>query len=359
MKFGQPGWRWCSSCQGLFFAANNTMGRCPANVAGHDPMGSGAYVIDLGQSEVDGQQHWRWCRKCQGLFFAGHGSGGICPADHQPHDASDSGDYILHDSSMIAGQHGWRWCAKCEGLFFAGSGTFGVCPKGSAHDPTGSGDYALQFEELGEAIGIDPVMGPIRQHAELLVRSYLPCDTGDAKFSHIAKDYTGGGTTCGFLCHWLMWRLGCNNNKIINRQESGFKYVDGQNISRIFNSGKPPFVKVIGTNLMQQGLQPELGDIVFIKQHPNGPQKTEHVFVFLEKAVSSGKILWATGEAGQKNSSGQECARLKQRELKLGSKRDATVTGNSPERNVFGWLSLAKLSYNATPPVLVDPLLVF
>ena len=361
MEFGQSGWRWCSKCQGLFFAGNSTNGRCPADARGHDPSGSGAYLIDLEQSDTPGQDNWRWCGKCQSLFFNGHTSRGRCPAG-QAHDASTSGNYILHDrSSGLDGQNQWRWCRKCEGLFFNGGGTLGVCPAGSSHDSRDSGDYLLHFEEQGQAIDTDPVLAGIRTHAGILVRAYVPCDTGDAKFAQIAQDYTGGGTTCGFLCHWLMWRLGCNDAKIVNRREPGFTYVDGQNISRIFNLGREPFIKVIGTNLMQQGLEPALGDIVFIKEHPNGPQNTEHVFVFLEKEVRDGKIFWKTGETGQKNSRGQECGRLKERELKLGSQRDGRVTGNAPERNVFGWISLAKLRYNAMPPippVLVDPLLV-
>jgi hypothetical protein len=361
MGTGQPGWRWCSRCQGMFFSGNNTSGRCPANTAGHDPSGSGGYSIDLEQSDASGQHNWRWCRKCQGLFFNGHASGGRCPTG-QAHDPGASGDYILHDSSSgLSGQNQWRWCRKCEGMFFAGGGTTGVCPAGSSHDGRDSGDYLLQFEGQGPGINPDPVLAAIRVHAGILVRSYVPCDTGDAKFAHIAKDYKGGGTTCGFLCHWLMWRLGCNDAKIVNRAEPGFKYVDGQNISRIFNLGREPFVKVIGTSLMQQGLEPELGDIVFIKQHPDGPQDTEHVFVFLEKTSRNGTTLWQTGEAGQTNTKGQQCARLKERQLKLGSQRDAKVTGNNPQRNVFGWISLAKLGYNALPPVPpmpFDPLLI-
>src|SRR5262245_39132061 len=75
----------------------------------------------------------------------------------------------------------------------------------------------------------------------------------------------------------------------------------------------------------------------------------------------SGSTFWQTAEAGQKNAKGQQCARLKERQIKLGSQRDAKVTGNSPERNVFGWISPAKFSYNARPPVppmLFDPLLI-
>src|SRR5947199_2217040 len=40
-----------------------------------------------------GQSNWRWCSICQGLFFAGH-SAGVCPLGGG-HDGSGSGDYSL------------------------------------------------------------------------------------------------------------------------------------------------------------------------------------------------------------------------------------------------------------------------
>lgn len=191
---------------------------------------------------------------------------------------------------------------------------------------------------------------PVRAHARLLVEAYVPSDTGEPRFEHIAKDYGGKGTTCGFLCHWLLWRLGSDNTRIINRSETGFTYVDGQNISRIFNGGKPPFRLVLGGPSMQRGLRPKPGDVVFIKQHPNGAHTTEHVFVFLEEFPVGPRTFWRTAEAGQKNSSGRECARPGQRELLLGKSTGARVTGNTPQREIFGWISLAELSYNFMPP---------
>jgi hypothetical protein len=46
----------------------------------------------------------------------------------------------------------------------------------------------------------------------------------------------------------------------------------------------------------------------------------------------------------------QECARRKERELKLGLSTGAKLGGNAPERDVVGWISLAELSYNFMPP---------
>jgi hypothetical protein len=193
-------------------------------------------------------------------------------------------------------------------------------------------------------------MTPIRLHAGALITAYVPSDTGDPKFQHLAKDYGGIGTTCGFLCHWLMWRLGCTNTNIVNRNEPGFKYIVGQNIARVWNAGKKPFINVTGTSLMQQGLRPAYGDIVYIKQS-NGPLDTEHVFVFLEEFIKDGKIFWRTAEAGQKNSQNKQCARIKERELKLGKTKGAKLSGNSPEREIIGWISLAELTYNSMPPI--------
>ena len=139
MTSPQPGWRWCSVCQGLFFAGHGT-GACPAGGTGHDESGSGDYALDQAP-DSPGQHGWRWCNVCQGLFFAGNGAG-VCPAGGG-HDESGSGDYALDLAPDSPGQHGWRWCNICQGLFFGGSA--GVCPAGGGHDESGSGDYSLNF----------------------------------------------------------------------------------------------------------------------------------------------------------------------------------------------------------------------
>ena len=41
---GQGEWRWCSKCQGLWYAANGTDGRCPAG-NGHFLNGSLNYQL--------------------------------------------------------------------------------------------------------------------------------------------------------------------------------------------------------------------------------------------------------------------------------------------------------------------------
>jgi hypothetical protein len=127
---GQPGqsnWRWCSNCQGLFFAGNPTLGVCPAGGA-HTDAGSDNYVLPDLASGQPGQSNWRWCSNCQGLFFAGGPTLGVCPAGGAHTDAG-SDNYVLPDlASGQPGQSNWRWCSNCQGLFFAGNPTLGVCP---------------------------------------------------------------------------------------------------------------------------------------------------------------------------------------------------------------------------------------
>jgi hypothetical protein len=94
---GQGDWKWCKRCQGLFYAGNG-LGKtlCPAwnphkpgSSRSHDPKGSGDYTLNFrrarGANRAAGQTGWRWCSQCQGLFFAAGGPG-VCPTDPRgPH----------------------------------------------------------------------------------------------------------------------------------------------------------------------------------------------------------------------------------------------------------------------------------
>jgi hypothetical protein len=87
-----------------------------------------------------GQADWRWCSKCQGMFFAGN-PGSHCPAGGA-HSKTGSGNYSLLHSIPPPDQSNWRWCKKCQGLFFGGN-PGSTCPAGGTHDSTGSGNYSL------------------------------------------------------------------------------------------------------------------------------------------------------------------------------------------------------------------------
>ena len=80
----QQGWTWCSKCQGLFYGSN-VGSSCPAGGT-HVNTGSFNYALDFGGDGTappqGAQPGWRWCSKCQGLFYGGLGSArmGVCPA---------------------------------------------------------------------------------------------------------------------------------------------------------------------------------------------------------------------------------------------------------------------------------------
>ncbi len=140
----QDNWRWCNKCQGLFFAGNN-LGSCPAGGTHSHPNNSGSWNYQLihNHAIAHGQDNWRWCNKCQGLFFAGNNNLGRCPAGGT-HSNSGSWNYsVAFKSPIVAGQDGWRWCNKCQGLFFAGNNSLGRCPAGGTHNESGSGEYRL------------------------------------------------------------------------------------------------------------------------------------------------------------------------------------------------------------------------
>jgi len=148
----QAGWRWCSKCQGMFYAmaTGNHMGVCPAG-GKHIDAASGHYLeVFNAQDSGKLQAGWSWCEKCMGFFYSraslGAGGMGHCPAGGT-HTKEGSGAYaavIGEDGPRQQG--GWRWCGKCMGMFYSRSrGTMGVCPGGGAHEDGGSGHYASLY----------------------------------------------------------------------------------------------------------------------------------------------------------------------------------------------------------------------
>jgi hypothetical protein len=145
-RFGLPGqenWRWCSKCQGLFFASND-LGACPAG-SSHSQAGSGNYMLLTLTPGWSDQHNWRWCSKCQGLFFAGNNLG-ACPAGGG-HNSANSANYaLIHNQPSAIGQDSWCWCNQCQGLFY-GNNSLGSCPAGGQHNKAGSGNYTLLHNE--------------------------------------------------------------------------------------------------------------------------------------------------------------------------------------------------------------------
>ena len=168
----------------------------------------------------------------------------------------------------------------------------------------------------------------IRDFAITLLNSYVPSDTGDATFAEVTKDYGGSGTTCGYLVHWLMWRLGCREN-FVNRNEpqDGLHYVNSQNISKVFNC--PYFKRFVA------GTTPEPGDIVFLS---NGPPGTEHVNV--SKSVDGD--TWTGYDAGQTNDQGKQCAKIVDRKF-----YGKSLTHLGTSKGVIGWIPITSLALTA------------
>lgn len=177
-------------------------------------------------------------------------------------------------------------------------------------------------------------------YAMELLKLYVPFEPGDPKFAEVCKDFGGSGTTCGFLCHWLMWRLGIRDPSIVNRAEpsDGLKYHIGMNIAMIFRGGKSPWHK------MQAGDVPEPGDVCLVS---NGPPTTEHVFVFMSQETDdAGNVFWNTADGGQTAPNGKYTAgKFCRRQLK------GTKLG---DRTVWGWIPLKELKFE-TPCIVAGP----
>lgn len=146
----QRKWRWCPKCQGLFYAPNVGISKCPADGKTHDDSRGGHYLLAVNDSNAAGQKNWRRCQKCQGLFYAPNAGTSKCPADGKNHDGSIIGNYtLIHNDPNAPGQANWRWCKKCQGLFFGG-GNDGFCPSGGTkkepHIKIDSGNYRVEFD---------------------------------------------------------------------------------------------------------------------------------------------------------------------------------------------------------------------
>jgi hypothetical protein len=138
-----------------------------------------------------------------------------------------------------------------------------------------------------------------RSDALSIIAAVVPSRWGDPAFEAITGGaYSPGyGTTCGYLCSYLLHQLGCRDPRIINRRDddAGLEYHPGENISRL----------VYGAHALgawRDGpLRIKPGDIYFISR---GPASSEHVGVFLRAAPG----LWHTADAGQTDAYGDQAA---------------------------------------------------
>ncbi|WP_448951556.1 hypothetical protein [Labrys neptuniae] len=208
-------------------------------------------------------------------------------------------------------------------------------------------------------------MGVIREKAGRLLDVYGEFSLGDAKSKQVCVGYgVGHGTTCGFLCHFLMWRLGVKDRTRVNWNDPsrGLNMVASDNIRRIYLGGTSPFVTCASTakgvkmlNPLVVGQRPQLGDIVFVFE-PGGLQSTEHVFVFRKEERRGNELIWHTSEAGQPGAKGSTDARQRERRVLMSSRIDQPTFLNevsepdfrlrrSSNRAIIGWLDIGSLEY--------------
>jgi hypothetical protein len=178
----------------------------------------------------------------------------------------------------------------------------------------------------------------LRSRALAIVTSVVPSNWGDQKFSRVVNgSYAPGfGTTCGFLPSYMLWMLGCRDNRIVNRRDpaAGLEYHVGENVSRLVAGAKALGAWRDGA----AGIKP--ADIFYINA-PGGPATTEHVGVLMQASPGA----WLTGDAGQRNGAGQQAARFVHRPF------DGVHLGtmNGP-KVVVGHIDIEALHYAAAPP---------
>jgi hypothetical protein len=99
-------------------------------------------------------------------------------------------------------------------------------------------------------------------------------DAGDTVFERITEGRLSGNmarrkkgspevpySCCGDLAHWMLFALGCRDERLVNRDTDGGEtpWAMGANITRLGGSG---LVQKAGP-----GLRPKPGDILFLDQH--------------------------------------------------------------------------------------------
>lgn len=168
----------------------------------------------------------------------------------------------------------------------------------------------------------------VRERACALVREYIPCEHGDARYREMCLDYGGIGTTCGYLPSWLLWRMGAPSRFVNRSDPPTYSYKIGANISIL--RWHPEF------HLYRTGESPLPGDIYFVS---DGPSNTEHVGVYLG-TDSTG--AWTCADLGQTDGQGRQCGRITSRTLRSDGKlyRD---DGIGAPRKLVGWLDLEEV----------------
>lgn len=148
--YTQSDWLRCARCSLVYFGPNGHRSMCPATQRPHEPASARNYTLFGKQSRFGGQPGWGWCTKCQGLSH-GAPQSGTCAAGGQ-HDKRESPPFIVWaqefagpDPRTFQAESNWRWCGQCYSLHL--STAPGACPAASSgpHSTGGSSDYHLQY----------------------------------------------------------------------------------------------------------------------------------------------------------------------------------------------------------------------
>jgi hypothetical protein len=149
----QNGWAYCKNCAGLWYTGNHTTGYCPYQGGGHIDNPSFAYAmfydVTGAGSPPNPQPGWSWCSRCQGLFDGVRQADSWCPAPKGGHHTLGTWNYSLNYNQPVPqlAQPGWYWCFNCQGLFYGGPYTTGgYCPaNGFVHDGSKSDNYDVTY----------------------------------------------------------------------------------------------------------------------------------------------------------------------------------------------------------------------
>ncbi len=180
--------------------------------------------------------------------------------------------------------------------------------------------------------------------AAALLNQYVPCPLESKKFKEITQgraqvaDKQGVYfSTCGFLPNWAMNRIGCRDLRFMNwdiPETAKDDWIVAQNVSKIYNGG----LKAGVFKPFKKGMEPGLGDIVFIS---NGPSLTEHVLVHKAIHVRGDGTYWIGWDAGRVDKRGKQCAEIVERKLS----DDGSVLDG---RKIVGFLDIGEIPLTAS-----------
>lgn len=233
-----------------------------------------------------------------------------------------------------------------------------------------SGEFAQGDYRFGEITAASINRGPGQDHKGL--HNGKP----------IYTDYGGQGTTCGFICHWMLWRLGCREPDL-NRTVYAYSghretYEPGYNVCRLGNMAarhdnhirtfkpgpKLDFCKDLGKVLSsprrkQPFAFPKTGDIIYLPSPPGGGN--EHVFIYLGKIERQQDTYWICAESGQEKYAktikvnGKPVHVFRQFSLFKARKEDTSrpffQVANQKGSEIAAIVPLEKLTYHALPKV--------